>query len=350
MPAEIPNAQMYFVNATRGFQSLVSYQCDPGYQAVGRTTLMCDVDERWNGPPPRCDPVFCEEPLSIRNGAFSLSTNSTVVGTIVTYYCTSARYVLVGVPKMQCLKDGTYDAPTPECRLRETPIAPAAGGILQTDRAPASMAPNRFPNRDTPTIVRRPILKKKIPFNEEMRPIRRKPGFRPLDETSNPDPRFPIKNEIPDSANVRANQGPRADVPPVSAVQNERDARANSLNLGGIIALGVFGGFVFLAAIITTIVILIRRKDPGPSSSHMQHRRHHRHSHSGSSSTDTGSSREVESRGNNPHRGYRTSEEVRDESEMVISAVEKPKHHHHHHHHRHKHRPRESESSSKSRY
>ena len=28
---------------------------------------------------------------------------------------------------------------------------------------------------------------------------------------------------------------------------------------GGIIALGVFGGFVFLAAIITTIVILIRR-------------------------------------------------------------------------------------------
>ena len=159
-------------------------------------------------------------------------------------------------------------------------LAPAAGGILQTDRAPASMAPNRFPNRDTPTIVRRPILKKKIPFNEEMRPIRRKPGFRPLDETSNPDPRFPIKNEIPDSANVRANQGPRADVPPVSAVQNERDfLGANQLNLGkniffllkivliyfdfyctgGIIALGVFGGFVFLAAIITTVVILIRR-------------------------------------------------------------------------------------------
>merc|ERR1719461_1721933 len=116
MPAEIPNAQMYFVNGTRGFQSLVSYQCDPGFVPVGRTTLMCDVDERWNGPPPRCDPVFCEEPQSIRNGAFSLSTNSTVVGTIVTYYCTSPRYVLVGVPKLQCLKDGTYDAPTPECR------------------------------------------------------------------------------------------------------------------------------------------------------------------------------------------------------------------------------------------
>jgi len=31
------------------------------------------------------------------------------------------------------------------------------------------------------------------------------------------------------------------------------------LNMGGIIALGVFGGFVFLAAIITIIIIIIRR-------------------------------------------------------------------------------------------
>ena len=31
------------------------------------------------------------------------------------------------------------------------------------------------------------------------------------------------------------------------------------LIIGGIIALGVFGGFVFLSAIITTFVIVIRR-------------------------------------------------------------------------------------------
>merc|ERR1711976_1064912 len=196
--------------------------------------------------------------------------------------------------------------------------------------------------------IRRPVRKRPVPINDDddfSRPVRRK---KPIADP-NPDPRFPINNEIPDSANVQANEGPNADVP-LSAIQNESKSRQQQLNLGGIIALGVFGGFVFLAAIITTIVILIRRKDPGPSSSsHMQHRRHHRHSHSGSSSTDTGSSREVESRGHH-HRGYRTSEEVRDESEMVISAVEKPKHHHHHHHHRHKHRPRETESSSKSRY
>ena len=53
LPADIPNAKLLFVNGTRAFQSVIAYNCNPGYQAVGRTTLMCDVDERWNGPPPR---------------------------------------------------------------------------------------------------------------------------------------------------------------------------------------------------------------------------------------------------------------------------------------------------------
>ena len=55
-----------------GFQSMVEYVCESGYVAVGRTNLMCDVDERWDGPPPRCDPVYCPEPKPIRNGGMSL--------------------------------------------------------------------------------------------------------------------------------------------------------------------------------------------------------------------------------------------------------------------------------------
>merc|ERR1719266_2743889 len=356
LPADIPNAKLLFVNGTRAFQSVIAYQCNPGYTPVGRTTLMCDVDERWNGPPPRCDPVFCPEPASIRNGGFSLSSNSTAFGTIASYYCTSNRHVLFGVPKLNCLKDGSWDAEVPECRLKKVPTTIGAGsGVRPSDKNPSSIAPGganspggqggRF-QIDRDTILRRPILKAKLPNfkGEEGRPIRRKkplfpPNFEPDVNSagSNPDPRFPIRNEIPDSANVQANEGPRADVPPVSAVQNDRESSYQQLNVGGMISIGVFGGFVFLAAVITVVVILVKRKDP---SRPIQHR-HHRHSHSGSSSTDTGSSRE------NDSRRYR--EEVRDESEMVISAVEKPKHHHHHHHHRHKHRPRE-DSSSKSRY
>ena len=51
---------------------MVEYVCESGYVAVGRTNLMCDVDERWDGPPPRCDPVYCPEPKPIRNGGMSL--------------------------------------------------------------------------------------------------------------------------------------------------------------------------------------------------------------------------------------------------------------------------------------
>ena len=53
MPADIPNGRLIFVNGTRQFKSLISYKCDTGHVLVGRSELMCDVDQRWNGPPPR---------------------------------------------------------------------------------------------------------------------------------------------------------------------------------------------------------------------------------------------------------------------------------------------------------
>ena len=93
MPAEVEHSKMTFVNATspsnseglsnpRGFKSFVRYECAPGYVAVGRSLLMCDVDERWNGPPPKCEPVYCPEPPAIRQGGMSLSTNSTAYQTV----------------------------------------------------------------------------------------------------------------------------------------------------------------------------------------------------------------------------------------------------------------------------
>jgi len=163
----------------------------------------------------------------------------------------------------------------------------------------------------------------------------------------------PIDNEIPDSANVQANPGQGADEPqPVrnAGPNNSNANRQQQLNLGGIIALGVFGGFVFLAAIITTIVILIRRKEPRPSSAHghLSSSGHHhgvgkiRHRHTDSGTESGGSSgsstREYGGRG----RGITDNEEVRDASEMVVHSYAKQEKqrggHHHHHHHRHKHR------------
>ena len=54
-PARIPNGSYKLINETRHYLSMVSYSCNEGYQLIGRGDLICDVDGRWNGPPPRCE-------------------------------------------------------------------------------------------------------------------------------------------------------------------------------------------------------------------------------------------------------------------------------------------------------
>lgn len=69
----------------------------------------------------------------------------------------------------------------------------------------------------------------------------------------------PQDNEIAGSVNIRSDQSPNVNIP--LSVENDEGGNNGGpkLNLGAIVALGAFGGFVFLAAVITTIVILVRR-------------------------------------------------------------------------------------------
>ena len=55
MPAGIRHGRYSLVNNTRGYLSMVVYECDQDFVMVGRSELICDVDERWSGPPPRCE-------------------------------------------------------------------------------------------------------------------------------------------------------------------------------------------------------------------------------------------------------------------------------------------------------
>jgi len=75
----------------------------------------------------------------------------------------------------------------------------------------------------------------------------------------------PQDNEISGSGVDHAQAGIGAGVPEpsgpfrVDSAEQPSGTHQAKLNLGAVIALGVFGGFVFLAAVITTVVILIRR-------------------------------------------------------------------------------------------
>lgn len=58
--------------------------------------------------------------------------------------------------------------------------------------------------------------------------------------------------------NIRTEQIQRVNVPqPVDG--DRREPVGARLNMGAVVALGAFGGLVFLIAIITTIVILVKR-------------------------------------------------------------------------------------------
>lgn len=53
-PADISNGSYKLINDTINYLSQVQYSCADGYKMNGRDRLICDLDERWDGPPPRC--------------------------------------------------------------------------------------------------------------------------------------------------------------------------------------------------------------------------------------------------------------------------------------------------------
>lgn len=102
---------------------------------IGRAQLACDIDERWNGPPPRCERKYhitdydhlftclnsivlstaiqCEPPIEIRNGVVQIP-KEIIVGASVTYICNDG-YKLVGPNTLTCSPNGQYDGLPPSC-------------------------------------------------------------------------------------------------------------------------------------------------------------------------------------------------------------------------------------------
>lgn len=65
-----------------------------------------------------------------------------------------------------------------------------------------------------------------------------------------------IPNIFPE---FRSDQSPNVNIPYLVENDPNRETQGAKLNLGAIVALGAFGGFVFLAAVITAIFVLIKR-------------------------------------------------------------------------------------------
>ncbi|XP_053658000.1 uncharacterized protein LOC128707075 [Anopheles marshallii] len=172
LPASIPHGYYDLINGTVGYLSTVMYRCAEGYEMVGRAVLICDIDERWNGPPPRCELIECDPlPTLFPNGAI-VSSNQTVYGTRAEIHC-NRGFVPDGEPEIVCTATGQWSLPLPKCvpnpvdhnegpatvrpsAVSTTPSSSRAPPVLiVSPTTPASIG--GVPSRRQPTGGRRPV-------------------------------------------------------------------------------------------------------------------------------------------------------------------------------------------------
>ncbi|XP_011313896.1 uncharacterized protein [Fopius arisanus] len=302
-PASIKHGEYTLINNTVIFLSQVLYSCEDGYEMTGRARLTCDIDERWNGPPPRCEPIRCDSPPTVSHSTIQLdeidveenlvrSTNrSLLVGSVVIYTCEKG-YKLTGHRQILCLPTGLYDHAAPTCTeepkvtsgilpkvtlrpisTRGKPVFPTRIRSTTTPLPPSTVDQESNPTRryphtpEVPATIRETIHKR--PSIALQKPAS------PSDEVSDQFPdTHPQDNEISgssvDNARAKINTGVPEPTGPFRVDRSDAPTHQAKLNLGAVIALGVFGAFVFLAAVITTVVILIRRTRG--RSKHYRHR------------------------------------------------------------------------------
>ncbi|XP_047543760.1 sushi, von Willebrand factor type A, EGF and pentraxin domain-containing protein 1 isoform X2 [Vanessa atalanta] len=390
-PADIAHGAYELINGSVSYLSHVQYACESGYEMVGRSRLVCDIDERWNGPPPHCDVVQCEDAPQIQNGQVSVSNNASVFGAIAEYTCLKG-YKLHGTRRISCLATGSWDKPAPHCNPEERMTTSTTTTTTTTTSTlppsnppptPTTLSPTTAPVPTTPRLVlptrprtQRPLsspnpfvtpeptrrLRPRITTTErtttkayEKSPPRKVTVADSQDSPTSHVPHIivashPRENQIfGNGNNIRAEQTPRVNVPlPVDG--DRRETLGARLNIGAVVALAAFGALVFLIAIITTIVILVKRK-------HNDGKRYRHHVSpdcntvasldSSSSESRSGLNRYYRQAWEELHEatgakhGHRRHEREapKDGSELVVSDVypaphnrDKRRHHHHHHH------------------
>uniref|UniRef100_A0A3P9ITM7 Seizure related 6 homolog (mouse)-like n=1 Tax=Oryzias latipes TaxID=8090 RepID=A0A3P9ITM7_ORYLA len=80
----------------------ITYQCDPGYDLVGRETLTCQLDLSWSSQPPFCEKImYCSDPGHVEHASRTLSDPKLLVGTTIQYSC-NAGFILQGGATITC--------------------------------------------------------------------------------------------------------------------------------------------------------------------------------------------------------------------------------------------------------
>lgn len=163
LPASIPYGNYELVNGSVGYLSQVVYKCNDGYEMLGRAMLTCDIDERWNGPPPRCEVIECDALPTTYKNAKVITPNGTYFGAKAEIQCPKG-FTVDGPKVITCLSSGHWSAPLPECKEDEeakpagtTPIPIPVTQYTRTrtpSRRPATVITSRPSSRyTTPSTI-----------------------------------------------------------------------------------------------------------------------------------------------------------------------------------------------------
>ncbi|KAM5198041.1 seizure 6-like protein 2 isoform 4-T4 [Hipposideros larvatus] len=101
--------------------TVLTYQCEPGYELLGSDILTCQWDLSWSAAPPACQKIMtCADPGEITNGHRTTSDAGFPVGSHVQYRCLPG-YSLEGAAVLTCYSRDTgtpkWSDRVPKCAL-----------------------------------------------------------------------------------------------------------------------------------------------------------------------------------------------------------------------------------------
>ncbi len=95
------------------YQSIVTFQCDDGFELIGSTAITCGDDNQWNSTVPTCDPVSCGAPV-VDNDTVIVIPHIYTFPNVIEYQCVSG-YELNGSSSAMCQANGEWSVTVPSC-------------------------------------------------------------------------------------------------------------------------------------------------------------------------------------------------------------------------------------------
>ena len=110
-PSDLSNGSA--IGSDYSYSSIIRFECDEGYELNGSSSVMCGDDGNWNASTPSCNLVNCGEPIILDNYTNVLS-NSYSYQSIIEFECIPG-YELDGNKSAVCLANGEWNVTSPSC-------------------------------------------------------------------------------------------------------------------------------------------------------------------------------------------------------------------------------------------